>query len=95
MQVCSGNSCSKNFGNLHGKKPCCRPVISEVTVLPPATVLKMISTTDIFLGILKKFQISSSAIEYLGIAVSDMCSLTLPRLEGLLGPLLHAFCIIV
>ena len=93
--MCSGNSCSKNFGKLHGKKPCCRPVISEVTVSPPATVLKMISTTDIFLGILKKFQISSSAIEYLGTAVSDMCSLTLPGLEGLLGPLLHAFCIIV
>ena len=33
------------------KKPCGRPVISKVTVLPPATVLKMISTTDIFMGI--------------------------------------------
>ena len=49
--MCSGNSCSKNFGKLHGKKPCSRLVISKVTVLPPATVLKMISTTDIFLGI--------------------------------------------
>ena len=33
------------------KKPYGRPVISKVTVLPPATVLKMISTTDIFMGI--------------------------------------------